>query len=124
MNDSKWCSQGSGKWLQVDLGASHAVSAFVIKNAGLGGENTGWNTRDYNLQLSPDGTNWTTPVVSVTGNRSSRTLHAISPTRARYVRLNVLAPTYDGSGVARIYELEVYSHESETGDIYLPMITR
>ena len=36
------------------------VSRFVVKHAGAGGENTAWNTRDFNIQVSTDGTTWTT----------------------------------------------------------------
>lgn len=105
---SKWCSTTAGtKFLQVDLGASTNVSSFVVKHAGLGGEQTGWNTGAFNIQTSTDGTNFTTRV-TVSGNRTSRTYHPISTATARYVRLNVTTPTNDGNGAARITEFEVY----------------
>ncbi len=57
---------------------------------------------------SPDtGTNWTT-VVTVSGNTASTTTHNITPTTARFVRLNVTVPTQTTDTAARIYELEVY----------------
>src|SRR4029453_204375 len=40
-NSDKWCSHGTNKFLQVDLGASQSVNRFVVKHAGAGGENTG-----------------------------------------------------------------------------------
>jgi predicted alpha-1,2-mannosidase len=105
---SKWCSLASGtKFLQVDLGSSQNVNSFVIKHAGEGGENTGWNTGAFNIQTSPDGTNWTTRV-TVSGNRASRTYHPISTVTARYVRLNVTTPTNGTDTAARIDEFEVY----------------
>ncbi|TNH31835.1 discoidin domain-containing protein, partial [Micromonospora orduensis] len=58
-NGDKWCSKGTSKYLQVDLGASHAVNRVVVKHAGAGGENTAWNTRDFTVASSPDGTTWT-----------------------------------------------------------------
>ena len=50
-NTDKWCSQGATKWLQVDLGTSQSVNQVVVKHAGAGGENTAWNTRDFNIQV-------------------------------------------------------------------------
>ncbi|MDG6103993.1 DUF1080 domain-containing protein [Dactylosporangium aurantiacum] len=106
-NGDKWCSLGTTKYLQVDLGASHNVNRFVVKHAGAGGENTAWNTRDFTIQTSTDGSTWTTRA-TVTANTASSTTHDISAAAARYVRLNVTTPTSDGNLAARIYELEVY----------------
>lgn len=110
-NNSKWCSTAAGtKTLQVDLGSSQTVSSFVVKHAGLGGENTGWNTGAFQIQTSTDGTAWST-AATITGSRSSRTYNAVSPRSARYVRLSITTPTNAtgaGSDAARIYELEVY----------------
>ncbi|MFC4031315.1 GH92 family glycosyl hydrolase [Streptomyces polygonati] len=109
-NNSKWCSTATSPSLQVDLGAATTVSSFVVKHAGLGGENTGWNTGAFQIQTSTDGTTWST-AASVTGSRSSRTYNAVSPRQARYVRLAISQPanaTGNGSNAARVYELEVY----------------
>jgi len=103
----KWCSQGSNKFLQVDLGANNDVTRFVVKHAGAGGESTGWNTRDFTIQTSLDGATWTTRT-TVTGNTASTTTHDIASATARHVRLNVTAPTSTTGGAARIYEFEVY----------------
>jgi NedA-like, galactose-binding domain len=80
----------------------------VVKHAGTGGETTSWNTRDFNIQVSQDGSTWTT-VVNVTGNTASTTTHPIAATQARYVRLNVTVPTQTSDSATRIYELEVYA---------------
>jgi hypothetical protein len=105
---SKWCTTAAGtKQLQVDLGSAQNVSSFVVKHAGLGGENTGWNTGAFSILTSTDGTSWTNRV-SVSGNRSSRTYHPIAGVSARYVRLDVTTPANDGNGAARIDEFEVY----------------
>jgi hypothetical protein len=114
----KWCSSGATKWLQVDLGTSQTVSQFIVKHAGVGGENTAWNTRDFNIQVSTNGTSWTT-VTTVTANTASMTSHNIAATQARYVRLNVTTPTSDGNAAARIYELEVYASTGNVGRITL-----
>ncbi|MFF5225831.1 discoidin domain-containing protein [Dactylosporangium sp. NPDC000521] len=106
-NLDKWCSQGATKWLQVDLGANQSVNKVVLQHAGTGGENTAWNTRDFNVQVSTNGTAWTT-VATVTGNTASTTTHTFAATQARYIRLNVTTPASDGNAAARIYELEAY----------------
>ncbi|MEU8080690.1 GH92 family glycosyl hydrolase [Catellatospora citrea] len=104
----KWCSLGATKWWQVDLGASYPVSSITVRHAGAGGENTAWNTRDFTLQVSANGTTWTT-VATVTGNTASTTTHPLSAATGRYVRLNISAPTSTTDSAARIYEVEVYS---------------
>lgn len=106
--DSKWCSSVSPSFLQVDLGSIQPVGSFVLKNAGLGGETTAWNTNTYTIQISTDNTNWTT-VVNVAGNQGSRVLNSITQQSARYVRLNITKPTNTADTATRLYELEVYS---------------
>lgn len=103
----KFCTLATTKFLQVDLGQSFALTSVTVRHAGAGGESTSWNTRDYDIQVSSDGTTWTT-LVQARGNTASVSTHAISAT-ARYARLNILAPQQSGTGAARIYEFEVYA---------------
>ena len=105
--DDKWCSHDPAPMLQVDLGATYNVAHFVVRHAGAGGENPEYDTRDFNIQVSVDGTNFTT-VTTVTGNASDVTIHDIATTPARFVRLNVVTATSNGDTAARIYEFEVY----------------
>jgi hypothetical protein len=112
-NNSKWCSGTAGASLQVDLGSAQTVGSFVVKHAGLGGETTGWNTGAFAIDTSTDGTTFTT-VVNVSGFRSSRTFHPITPRSARFVRLRSLTPTNNGNAATRIYELEVYASPGTT----------
>jgi predicted alpha-1,2-mannosidase len=108
-NNSKWCSLTANPSLTVDLGSPQTVGSFVIKHAGLGGENTGWNTGAFQIQTSTDNSTWST-AVTVNGSRASRTYHPVSPRQARYVRLAISSPTnVAGDSAARIYELEVYA---------------
>jgi hypothetical protein len=106
--DSKWCAGGAGgQVLSVDLGSQRYIVGFRARHAGAGGENSTWNTRDFEIQTSPDGTTWTT-VVTVTGNTADVTTHPIPAVTARYVRLHVTtAQTATDTVAARIYELEV-----------------
>jgi hypothetical protein len=113
-NGDKWCSLADGtKRLQVDLETSPYVSEVIVRHAGAGGESEGWNTRDFTVQTSTNGTTFTT-VASVHGNTASVTSHGFTPRPVRYLRLDVTAPTSDGSGAARIYELEAYSDTPPT----------
>lgn len=110
IND-KWCSNGTEKWLQLDLGELKSITWFGLKHASAGPEWEGHNTRDYDILVSSDGVNWTT-AVQARANTDGITGHPVDPAAlARYVKLVVITPTQntDGSGAARIYELEVYS---------------
>jgi len=99
----KFCS-ALPAYLQMDLGRTVTLDTFVIRHSGAGGETTDWNLSDYHIDLSTDGSTWTT-VVTVTGNTASVTTHSITPTPGRYARLKV---SQAGGGAARIYEFEIY----------------
>jgi predicted alpha-1,6-mannanase (GH76 family) len=108
---TKWCAGATngGYWLSVDLGQATEVSRFVARHAGAGGESQAWNTRDFALSASTDGTTWS-PLVAVTGNTLPVTIHRAAATQARYVKLDITAPQTDPSTVAaRVDELEVYA---------------
>lgn len=105
--EHKFCTLEKPAWLQIDLQARRQVRELVVKHAGAGGEAVAMNTRAYTLALSEDGRQWR-QVVSVHDNRDSVRRHAIAPTWARYVRLEVSEPAQDPADPAtRIYEVEV-----------------
>ncbi|MBQ1076864.1 discoidin domain-containing protein, partial [Micromonospora sp. C31] len=104
-NSDKWCSSGTSRWLRVDLGTTRSVNRFVVRHAGAGGENTAWNTRDFTIQTSTDGSTWTT-AATATANTASTTTHDVSPTQARHIRLTITTPTSTTDNAARIYEFE------------------
>ncbi|SMC48943.1 trypsin-like serine protease [Lentzea albidocapillata] len=106
-NSDKWCSVAGTKSLQVDLGSGHALKKLVVKHASAGGESATFDTRDFDLAVSADGTTWTT-VAAVRGNTSGTTEHAINNT-ARHVRLTVITGAQSGANVARVYEFEAYA---------------
>ncbi len=110
-NNSKWCSKSSDRWLQIDLGSIQNVNQFVVKHAAEGGEEAAWNTKAYSIQVSSNGTNWST-VVNVTNNKESVTAHSINTVPARYIKLIVTTPAQNGDSAARIYELQVYGPAS------------
>jgi hypothetical protein len=80
------------------------IHRFVVQHAGAGGEGSWLDTRDFGIEVSTDGSSWTS-AVSVTGNTADTTTHPVD-VYARYVRLVVTDA--GGDGVARIYEVEAY----------------
>jgi predicted alpha-1,2-mannosidase len=116
--NSKWCTATAPRQLQVDLGSARTVSSFVVKHAGLGGENTTWNTAAFTISTSTDGTTFT-PAVTVTASKSSRTYTPVTARSARYVRFEATQPAGDTSAAGRIYELEVYGSSSAPADVAL-----
>jgi len=106
---SKWCSGGmSGQELQIDLGAARTVVGFRVRHAGAGGESSDWNTADFEIELSVDGSAWNR-VVEVTDNTQDVTTHPVVGVDARFVRLHVTRAQHTAElAAARIYELEVF----------------
>jgi hypothetical protein len=107
-NSDKWCSQASAKFLQVDLGQNFNITSFVVRHASAGGESASFNTRAFNIQVSANGTNFTS-LVNVTNNTQGVTTHPITATAARFVRLNITQSEQTNNITARIYELEVFA---------------
>ncbi|SNS97149.1 discoidin domain-containing protein [Actinoplanes regularis] len=102
----KWCSSAASPYLQVDLGAPRTMSSFVVRHAGAGGESGQLNTKDFNIQISLDGTQWKA-IATVRGNTANVTTSTINAMAARYVKLNITTPTQGSDTAARIYEFEV-----------------
>ena len=62
----RWCADDWPYFLQVDLGAVRPVQRFVVKHASAGGEDAESDTREFDIQVSENGTTFTT-VASSTG---------------------------------------------------------
>lgn len=108
-DNSKWCNNVSGdKWLRVDLGSSQTISRWVVKHAATGGETADYNTKNFKLQKSSDGTTWT-DVDVVTNNTASITDRNVASFSSRYLRLYITTPTQTSDIAARIYEFELYN---------------
>jgi hypothetical protein len=107
--DAKWCSTLADKtkysW-KVDLGATNTLKWFTLRHAGVR-ESTALNTKNFTIQTSNDNNSWTT-VVTQTNNTAKITTHPIKPISARYVRVNITAPTSSADTKARLYEVEAY----------------
>jgi hypothetical protein len=76
---TRWSSAfADPQWLQVDLGATYNISKVVLQ----------WETaygKAYQIQTSPDGTNWTTIYSTTTGAGGTETLNVSGS--GRYVRM-------------------------------------
>ena len=107
--NSQWRSSGTGtQWLTVDLGQTHVIDRWVVKHAGANWETTVNNTKDFKLQVSSDGINFT-DVDTVAGNTERITDRKVYNATGRYVRLYITAGTQTGGdGKARINEFKVY----------------
>ncbi|GCE22163.1 hypothetical protein KDK_59630 [Dictyobacter kobayashii] len=77
---TRWSSLYSDpQWLQVDLGASHRISEVKLQ----------WETaygKAYQIQVSADGSNWTTIYTQSNGSGGTEDLKGLSGT-GRYVRM-------------------------------------
>jgi fibronectin type 3 domain-containing protein len=77
--DTRWSSASSDpQWLLVDLGATHTINQVVLY----------WESayaKAFQIQVSPDGTNWTTIYSTTTGTGGVQTI-PVSGT-GRYIRL-------------------------------------
>ena len=109
--DTKWCDNRSPeKWLVVDLEEETTFDTWIVRHAGDGGETSGWNTRDFRLQISDDKETWV-DVDVVRDNKDNVTYRVLDePVTTRYVRLFV-DQGEQGGRTARIYEFELYSSE-------------
>ena len=76
---TRWSSASSDpQWLQVDLGATHALSQVVLN----------WETayaKAFQIQTSTDGTNWTAIYSTTTGSGGVQTIPVSGS--GRYVRM-------------------------------------
>jgi hypothetical protein len=106
---TKWCSNADlgAQWLRLDLGVSKTISRWTVWHANAGGEGADWNTKNFKLQKSPDGSTWT-DVDSVTNNTADVTDRSVTAFASRYVRLLITVPTQTPNTAARIYELELH----------------
>jgi hypothetical protein len=102
---TRWSSAFSDpQWLQVDLGTSQTVCGVTLT----------WEAayaKAFQIQTSPDGTNWTTIYSTTTGTGGTQTLSVTGT--GRYVRMygTVRATPYGYS----LWEFDVYTTTGGTG---------
>ena len=98
---TRWSSQYSDpQWLQVDLGATHQISEVKLF----------WETaygKAYQIQVSNDGTNWTTIYTQSNGSGGNEDLTGLSGS-GRYVRMY---GTQRGTGWGySLWEFQVFGY--------------
>jgi hypothetical protein len=104
-----WTGVTDYQWLAVDLGAPTTVNRWVVRH--YGGAD---NARDFRLQSSSDGINWT-DVDSVIGNTADVTDRQISTLTSRHFRVYITVPQQTTAQWARIREFELYNQSLVTG---------
>jgi hypothetical protein len=95
---TRWSSAFSDpQWLQVDLGATHAINRIVLRWEAAYG-------RAFQLQTSPDGMTWTTIYSTTTGTGGVQDLTVSG--NGRFVRMN---GTQRATGYGySLFEFQVY----------------
>ncbi|MFI5805016.1 discoidin domain-containing protein [Streptomyces sp. NPDC051561] len=102
---TRWSSAASdAQWLQVDLGSAVAVNQVVLRWEGA-------YAKAYRIELSTDGTHWTTAYSTAAGAGGNETV-AVSGT-ARYVRMQGVTRA-TGYGYS-LWEFQVYGSTGGTG---------
>jgi exo-beta-1,3-glucanase (GH17 family) len=110
---TRWSSQFSDpQWIQVDLGATAAITKIVLQWEGAYG-------KAYQLQTSPDATTWT-PIYT-TANSPGGTETITTTATGRYVRMygTTRATSYGYS----LYEFKIYGTITNTTPTPTPATT-
>ena len=113
LTTTKWCAGATSGayWLEIDLRASGLpvpVGRIVLRHAGAGGEKESYDTKDFTISTSLDGTTWT-QVAQGKNNVRSVTIHSFAPAPAARLRVDIQAPQTDPAAIAaRIDEVEAY----------------
>jgi hypothetical protein len=96
---TRWSSAFSDpQWIQVDLGGTQSICQVVLQWENAYG-------KAYQIQTSPDGTNWTSIYSTTTGAGGTETLTVSGS--GRYVRMN---GTARGTGYGySLYEFKVFT---------------
>ncbi|WP_044479804.1 GH92 family glycosyl hydrolase, partial [Paenibacillus antibioticophila] len=122
--DTKWCDNTSAKikWLKLDLGQVYTINEWVVMNAAVGESKNApfWNTKNFRLQKSDDGTIWTDVDIVQNNAQAIVDRYLPEPFSARYVRFYVSQGEYD-SNTVRLYELQLYGVEAGKTPAYPPV---
>lgn len=128
---SYWLAKGTGDsqkgtlpaWLVIDLGQTYPISGVSILNA-MNAPFNDRGTKDISVQVSTNGTNYTTMVTSNTltwQNTSFQDQPFNTVVTARYVKVNITS-TYGSFGGAAINEVRVNSPQEVVSSFSLSTI--
>ncbi|WP_329080103.1 glycosyl hydrolase family 95 catalytic domain-containing protein [Streptosporangium sp. NBC_01469] len=116
-----WVSDvGKPQWLRLDLGSAKTFRRYILRHdaAARPGE-TANTSKNWTLEASTDGTDWTT-IDTVANNNLATTDRTFPEVTARYLRLNLTEPTQGTTSDsinnprARIGQFELYDVEGPT----------
>ncbi|MGI6264330.1 MAG: discoidin domain-containing protein [Acutalibacteraceae bacterium] len=101
-DSSQWvalnCSADNPQWVMIDFGKTQTFNRWIVNH--FQANNHAFNTSDYQLQYK-QGDAWIT-ADTVTGNQAGSTDRTVEAFTARYVRLYITKPTYNGDNNVRI----------------------
>ena len=112
-NKTKWCHMDglSDEWIQIDLGDTYEIGRWTAKFAGIS-EDVAYNPRDFKLQSSINGEDWT-DIDTVYGNTKSVINRNVDKFTGRYVRLYFITSTQNNQGGARLYDIALFGYSEE-----------
>ena len=117
---SRWyCTNSGDKWLQFDLNKSYYISRWYVEHLGAAGWDATCNTRDFQLQSSMDGVNWTTrdTIVNNAANVTNKTVKAFT---ARYIRIYITQGNQHNNLWASIMDFHIYAADPVVLSVTLP----
>lgn len=101
-----WQSTSPGPTtINIDLNHPHTLTRCRIHHAGANNLPANLNTQDFTILTSMDNTSWH-PLARQTQNHADVTDIELTPTSARYVRLQITHPGSDA--ITRIADIELY----------------
>lgn len=104
--DSIWAAAEAGQQtVTYDLGGTYNISRYLIRHAGDNGMDASLNTKNYTVEVSTDGENWTL-VDDYRNNTKNVTDIDIDPVQASQIRITITDAGSDG--IARIADVEIY----------------
>lgn len=112
LRQTTWISDNKAEphWIMLDLNGDYSIKGWKVLHAGFNGEEAKLNTKDFKLQVSLDGKEWS-DADGVTGNQQPITERELKKSvRARFVRLYVDGPVQEGAEdtASRIAEFMVF----------------
>jgi len=109
-----WVADAENAWIKFDLGSTKTINKLQWMRSGY---DTGRVPKNFTIEVSTDGSSWTT-VKTITNNARLGQNLVFSSTEARYVKIDISA-TSDGNG-ASIGEVRIFGQEEDSGeDVYL-----
>ena len=105
-NKTMWTAKNTGNvYVQFDFSKTYSISRYVIKHAETTGMLKNYNTREWKVEVSTNGTTWT-QVDHYRENVLAETDVDIKPVDARYLRITILNSA--DTSTVRIANVEVY----------------